>query len=101
MTMDDRELRSGKYLVSLEITDFTDSIAVKIFLGDENAKKEFTSKVKKNTFVRIKGVAMYDTYDRQVEISRVDGMRLYSRFQLKREKILQWKKEWNFIVIPK
>lgn len=47
MTMDDRELRSGKYLVSLEITDFTDSIAVKIFLGDENAKKEFTSKVKR------------------------------------------------------
>ena len=37
--MDDRELRSGKYLVSLEITDFTDSIAVKIFLGDEMPRR--------------------------------------------------------------
>ena len=86
MTMDDRELRSGKYLVSLEITDFTDSIAVKIFLGDENAKKEFTSKVKKNTFVRIKGVAMYDTYDRQVEISRVDGMKVIQPFSTEKRK---------------
>ena len=84
--MDDRELRSGKYLVSLEITDFTDSIAVKIFLGDENAKKEFTSKVKKNTFVRIKGVAMYDTYDRQVEISRVDGMKVIQPFSTEKRK---------------
>ena len=88
MTMDDRETRTGKFIVTLEITDFTDSIAVKIFLGDENAKKEFTSKVKKKTFIRIKGVAMYDTYDRQVEISRVDGMKLIPAFFTEREKTL-------------
>mgnify|MGYP001153416761 FL=1 len=86
MTMDDRETRTGKFIVTLEITDFTDSIAVKIFLGDENAKKEFTSKVKKKTFIRIKGVAMYDTYDRQVEISRVDGMKLIPAFFTEKRK---------------
>lgn len=86
MTMDERETRTGKFIVTLEITDFTDSIAVKIFLGDENAKKEFTSKVKKKTFIRIKGVAMYDTYDRQVEISRVDGMKLISAFSTEKRK---------------
>ena len=63
MTMEDRETRNGKFIVTMEITDFTDSIAVKIFLADENVKKEFYSKVKKNSFVRIKGVAMFDTYD--------------------------------------
>lgn len=86
MTMDERETRTGKFIVTLEITDFTDSIAVKIFLGDENAKKEFTSKVKKKTFIRIKGVAMYDTYDRQVEISRVDGMKLIPAFSTEKRK---------------
>ena len=90
MTMEDRETRNGKFIVTMEITDFTDSIAVKIFLADENVKKEFYSKVKKNSFVRIKGVAMFDTYDRQVEISRVDGMKLIRHFLLeKRERILQ------------
>ena len=82
MTMDDRETRNGKFIVTMEITDFTDSIAVKIFLADENVKKEFYSKVKKNSFVRIKGVAMFDTYDRQVEISRVDGMKLIPAFSV-------------------
>ena len=82
MTMEDRETRNGKFIVTMEITDFTDSIAVKIFLADENVKKEFYSKVKKNSFVRIKGVAMFDTYDRQVEISRVDGMKLIPAFSV-------------------
>ena len=86
MTMEDRETKTGKYIVTLEITDFTDSIAVKLFLGDENAKKEFSSKVKKGTFIRIKGVAMYDTYDRQVEISRVDGMKLIPAFSTEKRK---------------
>lgn len=86
MTMNDKETKTGKYIVTLEITDFTDSIAVKIFLGDENAKKEFTSKVKKNSFVRVKGVAMYDTFDRQVEISRVDGMKLIPAFSMEKRK---------------
>ena len=30
MTMEDRETRTGKFIVTLEVTDFTDSIAVKI-----------------------------------------------------------------------
>lgn len=80
MTMDERETRTGKYIVTLEITDFTDSIAVKMFLADENVLADFKKKVKKGTFVRIKGVALYDTYDRQVEISRVDGMKLIPAF---------------------
>lgn len=54
MTMDERETKTGKYIVTLEITDFTDSIAVKMFLADENVKNDFKSKVKKGSFVRIK-----------------------------------------------
>lgn len=80
MTMDERETRTGKYIVTLEITDFTDSIAVKMFLADENVLADFKKKVKKGVFVRIKGVALYDTYDKQVEISRVDGMKLIPAF---------------------
>ncbi len=80
MTMDERETKTGKYIVTLEITDFTDSIAVKIFLADENMLADFKKKVKKNDFVRVKGVALYDTYDKQVEISRVDGMKRIPSF---------------------
>ena len=86
MTMDERETRTGKFIVTMEITDFTDSIAVKMFLADENVLADFKKKVKKGAFVRIKGVAMYDTYDRQVEISRVDGMKLIPAFETEKRK---------------
>ena len=64
MTMDERETKTGKFIVTLEITDFTDSIAVKMFLADGNVLKDFKQKVKKGSFVRIKGVALYDTWDK-------------------------------------
>ena len=86
MTMDERETKTGKYIITLEITDFTDSIAVKMFMADENMKNDFKGKVKKGSFVRIKGVALYDTYDRQVEISRVDGMKLIPPFATEKRK---------------
>ena len=71
---------TGETVVRGQIMTMEDSIAVKLFLGDENAKKEFYGKVKKNSVVRVKGVAKYDTYDRQVEISSVEGMRLIPAF---------------------
>lgn len=86
MTMDERETKTGKYIITLEITDFTDSIAVKMFLADENVKNDFKGQVKKGTFVRIKGVALYDTYDKQVEISRVDGMKIIPPFSTEKRK---------------
>ncbi len=86
MTMDERETRTGKYIVTLEITDFTDSIAAKIFLANEDVKNDFTKNVKKKSFVRIKGVALYDTYDKQVEISRVDGMKIIPPFSTEKRK---------------
>ena len=85
MTMDERETKTGKFIVTLEITDFTDSIAVKMFLADGNVLKDFKQKVKKGSFVRIKGVALYDTWDKQVEISRVDGMKSISPFATEKQ----------------
>lgn len=48
--------------------------------------KDFKQKVKKGSFVRIKGVALYDTWDKQVEISRVDGMKSISPFATEKRK---------------
>ncbi len=86
MTMDTRETRTGKHIVTLELTDFTDSIAAKIFLANEDVLNDFKGKVKKGSFVRIKGVALFDTYDKQVEITRVDGMKLIEKFSTEKRK---------------
>ncbi len=86
MAMEERETKTGKFIVTLQITDFTDSIVAKMFLANELVLKDFKGKVKKGSFVRIKGVALYDTYDRQVEITRVDGMKIIPPFSKEKRK---------------
>ncbi len=86
MTLSERETKTGKFIITIEITDFTDSIAVKLFFANLDKKNEFTKNVKKGTFVRIKGVAIYDTYDREVEITRVDGMKIIPSFMSEQRK---------------
>lgn len=80
MAMDEVKTKTGKYIMKMEITDFTDSIVVKVFLADDNVLEDFKKKVKKGSFIRIKGVALYDTFDKQVEISRVDGIKMIAAF---------------------
>ena len=53
--MDERETRKGKIIVSLSVTDFTDSVMVKLFLDNTEVLADFKSRVGKGKFVRIKG----------------------------------------------
>ncbi len=83
LSMDVRETRTGKFIVTMDITDFTDSIKVKMFLNDENSLNEFKSKVGKKTYIRIKGVVEYDKFDRELEISHIWGIKLIPSFARK------------------
>ena len=78
--IDSNETRTGKFIVKMDITDFTDSITVKIFLPNEAVKDDFLSTVKKGTFIQVLGSALYDDFDGEVEITRVGGIKLIEGF---------------------
>lgn len=78
--MDERETRKGKIIVSLSVTDFTDSVMVKLFLDNTEVLADFKSRVGKGKFVRIKGRAAYDPYDKEVNVGHIFGMKLISNF---------------------
>ncbi len=76
---EEREIRNGKTIISLAITDFTDSIKVKIFMKNEDyAEKK--DKFKKGQFIQLKGMAQYDTYDKEVVIGSIAGIRTIGDF---------------------
>lgn len=56
-----RQLRSGKYIVTGEITDYTDSIAFKRFVRDDS-ELAFFQGLKANTWARLKGNVQEDTF---------------------------------------
>ncbi len=78
--IDTNETRTGKFIVKMNITDFTDSITVKIFLPNEAVKDDFLALVKKGTFISVLGSALYDDFDGEVEITRVGGIKVIDSF---------------------
>lgn len=73
-TIDLREIRNERTIVSFSITDFTDSIVVKIFSKNEYLQ-DLLDVVKKGSFIKLKGVAQLDKYDGEITISNVTGIR--------------------------
>ena len=60
------------HLVLMDITDFTDSISVQLFMPkteNDDAYKNIISRLKKGTFIAVKGKAQYNDYAREIIIS--------------------------------
>ena len=74
ISAEDKELRSGKILYTFNVTDFTDTIGVKLFLQPEQAE-ELKEKAGKGKFVRVKGMPLFDNFSREISISSVRGIK--------------------------
>ncbi len=81
--MEVRELRNEKRLITMEVTDFTDTIAVKIFLRADQAEQadELSKVLKKGAFVKLKGVTNIDRFDSQLGIGSVRGIKKCADFR--------------------
>ncbi|MBR3635099.1 MAG: PolC-type DNA polymerase III, partial [Lachnospiraceae bacterium] len=84
MSVDERPVRNDKTIYMFDITDFTDSISVKIFIRNDQVE-DMRSAIKKGSFIKIKGVAALDTYTREVNLGYVSGIMLIKDFRTKRE----------------
>ncbi|MBQ9322319.1 MAG: PolC-type DNA polymerase III, partial [Eubacterium sp.] len=79
-----RTLRSERVLLILTVTDDTDTIRVKIFL-DGGEQEAAGAMFKKGTFVRIKGRAQEDSFDHELTIMSVSGIRRSVSFRKVRQ----------------
>lgn len=84
-SVDQREIKGEKLIVTFAITDFTDTIIVKVFIKKELVEElSFFEFVKKGNFIRLKGVASFDTYDKEIRIGNIMGMKEIKDFQVGR-----------------
>lgn len=72
--VEEREIRNERTIVMFDITDFTDTISVKLFIRNEQLP-EIREFIKKKNFLKIKGIAALDKYDQEISISNVWGIR--------------------------
>lgn len=74
MTLDTREIRGEKTIIIMSVTDFTDSIVLKIFTKNENLP-ELMGDLKKGAFLKIKGVTTIDKFDSELTIGSIVGIK--------------------------
>ncbi len=79
-SVDKREIRNERTIFMFTITDFTDTIGVKIFLKNEEVP-ELAAAVKPGAFVKLKGRTTVDSFDRELTIMSVLGIKKSSDFR--------------------
>ncbi|MCD7867545.1 MAG: PolC-type DNA polymerase III, partial [Clostridiales bacterium] len=79
MDVEAREIRGEKTILIFSVTDFTDSINVKMFLRNEQVP-EVTAHVKKGAFLKLKGVTSIDRFDGELTIGSVSGIKKIADF---------------------
>ncbi|MCH5341871.1 MAG: PolC-type DNA polymerase III [Acetatifactor sp.] len=81
--LDTREIRNERTIVIFDITDFTDTITVKLFVKNEQLK-EFTGSLKTGAFVKVRGVVSLDKYDHELTIGSLYGIKKIPDFTVHR-----------------
>ncbi|SHG93553.1 PolC-type DNA polymerase III [Tepidibacter thalassicus] len=69
-----RELKGGRILLIISITDYTSSIKCKLFLR-ENNRDDVVNNIKKGSYLKIRGNALFDNYSQELIINISDIQR--------------------------
>lgn len=76
---DFREIRNEKTILIFDITDFTDTMTVKMFTHNEQVP-ELKARLQVGAFVKIKGVTIIDKFDSELTIGSIVGVKKIGDF---------------------
>ncbi len=83
LSMDKREIKNERTILIYDVTDYTDTITVKMFAHNDQVE-EITSGMKPGEFVKIKGIAMTDKFDHELTIGSLTGVKKIPDFTVSR-----------------
>ena len=83
-SFDTREIRNEKTIVMFAVTDFTDTIMVKMFVRNDQLQ-DIVGEIRPGAFLKIKGITTIDKYDHELTIASVAGVKKIPSFITKRK----------------
>ena len=83
IALDTREIRNEKTIVFFDLTDFTDTMTIKVFTRNDQLA-ELTAEIKKGAFIKVKGTAMIDKFDGELTIGSLVGIKKIKNFTTSR-----------------
>ena len=79
LSVDTREIRNEKTIIIFSVTDFTDTIVLKIFARNDDVP-ELLKEISGGKFVRVKGVATIDKFDSELTVGSIVGIKKCADF---------------------
>ena len=83
LTCESRELRSGKFILTFDVTDYTDTITAKMFIRPE-LFEEVKAVINVGMFLKIKGVTTIDKFDGELTLGSIVGIKKGEDFTSRR-----------------
>ena len=74
LNMDKREIKNERTILIFDVTDFTDTMTIKIFTLNEQVN-EITEGIRPGAFIRLKGLTMVDKFDGELTIGSIVGVK--------------------------
>ena len=97
ISFDTREIRNEKTILMFAVTDFTDTITVKMFARNDQLP-DLLGDIKKGSFLKVKGITTIDKFDGELTIGSVTGIRKIHDFTVLRRIFIR-KRGWSFTAI--
>ncbi len=72
--IEELKIKNEKSILIFQVTDFTDTMTVKIFTLTEGAP-DLMKALGKGTFIKLKGMSMVDKFDKELSIGSVQGIK--------------------------
>jgi len=97
LNVEETAMKNGeKLIIKFSFTDLTDTISGKLFVRneewegdpeseDERLKEGLKKKLSKGTCIRLKGMAMFDRFDKEIGIASIAGIKTIPNFIKKRK----------------
>jgi DNA polymerase-3 subunit alpha (Gram-positive type) len=79
-----RETRSGRIIFTVSVTDYTDSLRLKLWF-DKTEQKEYEDAFKKGNCFLVKGMMDFDPYDGELMVKSIFGIKKIPAFKVTRE----------------
>lgn len=72
--VDPRPIKNEKTILIFDLTDFTDTITIKMFFKNEQLS-EVEDAIKEGAFIKVKGVTLIDKFDGELTIGSLSGIK--------------------------
>ncbi|MDO4513814.1 MAG: PolC-type DNA polymerase III [Lachnospiraceae bacterium] len=84
LSLEIREIRNEKSILTFEVTDYTDTIKVKLFARNDQVG-EITQGAPKGAFIKLQGISVIDKFDHELTIGSLVGIKKIPDFRISRQ----------------